>query len=63
MIRRTIADRIKKTAKKMPVISITGPRQSGKTMLVKKLFRKYDYVNLENPDTKHFALSDPRAFL
>ncbi len=50
-------------ATKMPVISITGPRQSGKTTLAKMCFPQYDYVNLENPDTLEEAKSDPRLFL
>lgn len=50
-------------AGKMPVISITGPRQSGKTTLAKQCFPKYDYVNLDTPDTLADAQSDPRAFL
>ena len=50
-------------ATKMPVISITGSRQSGKTTLSKQCFPKHDYVNLENPDTFEEAKSDPRLFL
>jgi len=50
-------------AGKMPVISVTGPRQSGKTTLCKQCFPKYDYVNLESPDTLEDAKSDPVAFL
>ncbi len=50
-------------ARKMPVISITGPRQSGKTTLAKICFPDYDYVNLESPDTLEEARSDPRSFL
>ncbi|MBN1462106.1 MAG: AAA family ATPase, partial [Paludibacteraceae bacterium] len=50
-------------AQKMPVISITGPRQSGKTTVAKMCFPEYDYVNLENPDTFEDAKSDPRLFL
>lgn len=50
-------------ATKMPVISITGPRQSGKTTVAKMCFPDYDYVNLENPDTLEDAKSDPRLFL
>ena len=50
-------------ANKMPVISITGPRQSGKTTVAKMCFPHYDYVNLENPDTLEDAKSDPRSFL
>ena len=50
-------------ADKMPVVSITGPRQSGKTTLAKQCFPKYDYVNLENPDMLQDAKADPRVFL
>ncbi|MGC4128737.1 MAG: ATP-binding protein [Bergeyella sp.] len=50
-------------ATKMPIISISGPRQSGKTTAAKTAFPDYDYVNLENPDTLADAKSDPRIFL
>jgi predicted AAA+ superfamily ATPase len=50
-------------ARKMPVISITGPRQSGKTTISKMCFPDYDYVNLENPDTFEEARADSRFFL
>lgn len=63
MIKRDIVDIIKLMAQKMPVISITGPRQSGKTTVAKMCFPDYDYVNLENPDTLEDAKSDPRLFL
>ena len=63
MIRRDIEERLKMMATKMPIISITGPRQSGKTTLAKKCFSSYSYVNLENPDTLADAQSDPRLFL
>lgn len=63
MIRRDIEERLKMMATKMPIISITGPRQSGKTTLAKKCFPSYSYVNLENPDTLADAQSDPRLFL
>jgi uncharacterized protein len=63
MIQREISEKIKFMAGKMPVISITGPRQSGKTTLAKMCFPDYDYVNLENPDTLDDAISDPRLFL
>lgn len=63
MIQRDIVAKIKLMAQKMPVISITGPRQSGKTTVAKMCFPEYDYVNLENPDTFEDAKSDPRLFL
>lgn len=50
-------------AAKMPVISITGPRQSGKTTLAKQCFPLYDYINLENPDVFASVKSDPRLAL
>ncbi|MDO4537222.1 MAG: ATP-binding protein [Coriobacteriales bacterium] len=50
-------------AKQFPVVSITGPRQSGKTTLVKAIFPSYSYVSLEEPDMRAFASDDPRAFL
>jgi predicted AAA+ superfamily ATPase len=63
MIKRVIADKIKQMAAKMPIISITGPRQSGKTTLAKAVFPKHTYVNLESPDVYEDAKSDPRSFL
>lgn len=50
-------------ANKMPIISISGPRQSGKTTVAKIAFPDYDYVNLENPETLFDAKSDPKIFL
>ncbi len=50
-------------ATQMPVVTITGPRQSGKTTLVKAAFPEYSYVNLEFPDKLLFSKEDPRGFL
>lgn len=47
----------------MPVIVITGPRQSGKTTLVKSAFPNHQYVNLENIQTREFAGDDPKGFI
>lgn len=47
----------------MPAIALTGPRQSGKTTLLKAAFPGYDYVNLEHPPTRTLALNDPDQFL
>ena len=63
MIKRTLIKQIKYMSGKMPIISITGPRQSGKTTLAKQCFPKHDYVNIENPDVYEEAVSDPRSFL
>lgn len=46
-----------------PIVTITGPRQSGKTTLAKKIFANKPYVSLEEPDTRLFAQEDPRSFL
>jgi predicted AAA+ superfamily ATPase len=45
-----------------PVLTITGPRQSGKTTLARHLFPSLRYFNFENPDTRRFAPQDPRGF-
>ncbi|MCR9191823.1 MAG: ATP-binding protein [Gammaproteobacteria bacterium] len=45
-----------------PVMTVLGPRQSGKTTLVKKLYQEKAYFNLEEPDTRALILSDPRHF-
>lgn len=44
-------------------IAVIGPRESGKTTLVKLVFPDKPYVNLENPDMRNFASEDPKAFL
>ena len=63
MIPRELAHVLVEMARKMPIISITGPRQSGKTTLSKSCFPDYEYVNLESPDVRQFAIDDPKAFL
>ena len=62
-IHRQIEARIRELCGKFPVISVTGPRQSGKTTLLRALLPEYRYVSLENPDYQDFALQDPRRFL
>lgn len=63
MIQRSLGPIILHLAKQYPVISITGPRQSGKTTLAKILFPHHAYRNLENPDVLAVAQADPRTFL
>ncbi len=63
ILERTMASRLIKLARKFPVVTVTGPRQSGKTTLVHGVFKDYKYVSLENPDVREFAMSDPRLFL
>lgn len=48
---------------KFPVVGVFGPRQSGKTTLVKDYFKNHTYLNFEDPDTRDFATNDPRGFL
>lgn len=63
MIRRDITKRIKSLATQYGVLSITGPRQSGKTTLVKKLFPKHKYINFENLTLLEGIKKDPLAFI
>ncbi|MBM3611109.1 MAG: ATP-binding protein [Alphaproteobacteria bacterium] len=62
-IHRTIQAEILKAAQSYPVVTIIGPRQSGKTTLVKTLFPEKPYISLEDPDIRLFATEDPRKFL
>lgn len=59
MIKRLIAERALYFSTKYPVVTITGPRQSGKTTLVQKLFKDHAYFSLENPITRSQILEDP----
>ncbi len=63
-LERTIKPKLQQAAKEFPVLVLTGPRQAGKTTLLKSLFSdKYNYVSLDLPDVKLAALNDPRGFL
>jgi uncharacterized protein len=63
MIARDAAGRLAELARYYPVVSVTGPRQSGKTTLCRATFPALPYVSLEPLDVREFALSDPRGFL
>ncbi len=63
MIKRELALELKAVAKEFPVVAVLGPRQSGKTTLVQETFKRYEYVSLEDLDTRQSAISDPRHFL
>ena len=63
MIERQITKSINALKDKFPVIALTGPRQSGKTTLLKNTFPEYQYVSLEDPNTRDFAQTDPKGFL
>ncbi len=63
MIERNIAPVLRQLANQYPVLAVTGPRQSGKTTLARSEFADKPYVSLEDPDTRRFAIDDPRGFL
>ena len=62
-IERTISDIVRRNAASFKVVTLTGPRQSGKTTLARHLFPGYRYVSLEDLDVRAFASGDPRSFL
>ncbi|OGT07252.1 MAG: hypothetical protein A2X78_00990 [Gammaproteobacteria bacterium GWE2_37_16] len=63
MIQRQLEKHLLRLAKQYPVVTLTGPRQSGKTTICKKVFPEYEYVNLEDLETRQFAFHDPKGFL
>lgn len=63
MISRTIADKILSYASQYPIVTITGPRQSGKTTLCRMVFSDKPYVSLESLEERTFAQNDPKGFL
>lgn len=63
MIIRKLGSKISLSAEKMPVIAVTGPRQSGKSTLIQQLFPSHNYQNLEDIELRKFAISDPKGFL
>lgn len=63
MIKRKIQQELAKLAQEYKVVTITGPRQSGKTTLARMQFPDYTYVNLEEPETRQLAERDAKEFL
>ncbi len=63
MIEREITGHLAKLFQQYPIVTVTGPRQSGKTTLCRQVFPELGYVNLESPDERDFAETDPRRFL
>ncbi|MBN1943781.1 MAG: ATP-binding protein [Phycisphaerae bacterium] len=61
-IPRILESKLSRLAGQYPVVTITGPRQSGKTTLCKKVFPNMPYVSLEAPDHRALAQEDPRGF-
>lgn len=60
---RTIAPHLARLATQYPVVTLTGPRQSGKSTVCRHVFSEKPYVNLEDIETRQYALSDPKGFL
>ena len=63
MITRSLETKLKQLAKQMPAIAVIGPRQAGKTTLVRKVFSDKPYISLEDLEVREFAETDPRGFL
>lgn len=63
IIQRHIEKKLLALSKKFKVVSVMGPRQSGKTTLVQQAFPEYAYASLEDSDVRHSAEKDPRGFL
>ena len=63
LVERKILRRLLDLARGSPAITITGPRQAGKTTLARQAFSAHRYVSLEDPDERDYARTDPRAFL
>ena len=59
LISREIVNLIETFLLGFPVIGLTGPRQSGKTTLMKSMFPEYKYYNLESPDVRSFMRATP----
>ena len=63
IIKRTLEEKLKMLAGQFAAVSVTGPRQSGKTTLVKETFPNYEYFNFEDPNTRSIFRADPHNFL
>lgn len=63
MIERDLTKTLARAGRRFPAVTLTGPRQSGKSTLCRAVFHKLPYANLEAPDVRAFATEDPRAFL
>jgi uncharacterized protein len=63
MIPRILKPELQTQLTEYPIVTVLGPRQAGKTTLVRSILPDYEYISLENPDTRSLAINDPRAFL
>ena len=62
MIKRILKEKLVALSRQFPVVTLTGPRQSGKTTLVQEAFPDWTYISLEELDNREFAEHDPRGF-
>lgn len=62
IIKRSIVKNIRSLLGKYPIVGVTGPRQSGKTTMIREEFSDYSYVSLEHPDVARLVTKDPNAF-
>lgn len=62
-VERAAQDTLRLVAEEFRAVAVVGPRQSGKTTLVRRFFTDHEYHSFENPDTREFATRDPRGFL
>jgi len=63
IIKRTLEEKLKLLAIQFGAVTVTGPRQSGKTTLAKETFPTYEYFNFEDPNTRSIFRADPHNFL
>lgn len=63
LVNRELESVLLDLAASYPIVTLTGPRQSGKTTLCRKVFPEKPYANLESPDVRQFAVDDPKGFL
>lgn len=63
MIARAIEGELRNQLAEFPVVTVLGPRQAGKTTLVRATLPDYDYITLEDPETRTIAMEDPKALL
>ena len=63
MIKREITKELLTQLQEYPIVTVLGPRQAGKTTLVRNVLPEYDYVSLEDPENRALATEDPKAFL
>ena len=62
MIKRQLSSLVRKMARQYPVVTVFGPRQSGKTTIVRSVFPRHRYVNLEDREARNLAATDAKAF-